>query len=114
VRQEVGPRHHPRPCLGEPALAAARRERLSDEAFTRRWEEILAEEATGQLLAARVANEERRYLRAMVRISPVRFGVSRLRAFCDSCARAGLDRLLLDRPAIFDLIPTLFRRSTRR
>ncbi len=54
-------------------------------------EEILAQEATGQLLAAWIAREELRYLLALARASPARpEASSRLCASCDWCARAGV------------------------
>jgi transposase len=78
----------------DPAWANRRRllrgrERLSDQAYARMWAEILAREATGQLLAAWIAKEELRYLLALARTSPARSEVaSRLFAFYDWCARA--------------------------
>jgi hypothetical protein len=58
--------------------------------FTRMWDEILAEEATGELLAAWIAKEELRYLLALARTGPARSEISsRLFAFYDWCARAG-------------------------
>ena len=39
-------------------------------AFTRMWDEILAQEATGELLAAWIAKEELRYLLALARTQP--------------------------------------------
>ena len=78
----------------DPAWANRRRllrarERLSDQAYARMWTEILAQEATGQLLAAWIAREELRYLLALARTSPARSEIaSRLFAFYDWCARA--------------------------
>ena len=78
----------------DPAWANRRRllrgrERLSDQQYTRMWEEILAQEQTGELLATWIAKEELRYLLALARSHPARSEVSnRLFAFCDWCARA--------------------------
>lgn len=78
----------------DPAWANRRRllrarERLTQQQFTRMWEEILARETTGELLAAWIAKEELRYLLALARTSPARSEVSsRLFAFYDWCARA--------------------------
>jgi transposase len=38
------------------------RERLTTEQFNRMWEEILTQEATGELLAAWIAKEQLRFL----------------------------------------------------
>ena len=56
----------------DPAWANRRRllrgrERLSDQAYDRMWSEILAQEATGELLATWIAKEELRYLLALAR-----------------------------------------------
>jgi transposase len=78
----------------DPAWANRRRllrgrERLSDQAYSRMWEEILAQEATDELLATWVAKEELRYLLALARSHPARSEISnRLFAFYDWCARA--------------------------
>jgi transposase len=53
------------------------------------WDEILAQEATGELLAAWIAKEELRYLLALARTGPARSEISsRPFAFYDWCARA--------------------------
>jgi transposase len=78
----------------DPAWANRRRllrgrERLSDQAYDRMWSEILAQEATGELLATWIAKEELRFLLALARTQPARSEVSnRLFAFYDWCARA--------------------------
>jgi transposase len=78
----------------DPAWANRRRllrgrERLSDQAYARMWDEILAQEATGELLATWIAKEELRYLLALARARPARSEISdRLFAFYDWCARA--------------------------
>jgi transposase len=78
----------------DPAWANRRRllrgrERLTEQQYTRMWGEILAQEATGELLAAWIAKEELRYLLALARTSPARSEISsRLFAFYDWCARA--------------------------
>ncbi len=78
----------------DPAWANRRRllrgrERLSDQAYARMWTEILAQEATGELLATWIAREELRYLLALARTRAPRSEVSnRLFASCDWCARA--------------------------
>jgi transposase len=90
TRQVLGRRGTSR----DPAWANRRRllrgrERLTDQAYARMWEEILAQEATGELLAAWIAKEELRYLLALARTRPARSEVSnRLFAFYDWCARA--------------------------
>jgi transposase len=78
----------------DPAWANRRRllrgrERLSDQAYDRMWSEILAQEATGELLATWIAKEELRFLLSLARTQPARSEVSnRLFAFYDWCARA--------------------------
>jgi transposase len=78
----------------DPAWANRRRllrarERLTEQAFTRMWEQILTQEATGELLATWIAKEELRYLLALARTLPPRSEISnRLFAFYDWCARA--------------------------
>jgi transposase len=90
TRQVLGRRGTAR----DPAWANRRRllrgrERLTDQQYTRMWEEILAQEATGELLATWIAKEELRYLLALARTQPARSEVSsRLFAFYDWCARA--------------------------
>ena len=90
TRQVLGRRGTAR----DPAWANRRRllrarERLTSQQFTRMWDEILAQEATGELLAAWIAKEELRYLLALARTSPARSEISsRLFAFYDWCARA--------------------------
>jgi transposase len=90
TRQSLGRRGIAR----DPAWANRRRllrgrERLSDQAYARMWEEILAQETTGQLLATWIAKEELRYLLALARTQPARSEISnRLFAFYDWCARA--------------------------
>ncbi len=90
TRQVLGRRGTTR----DPAWANRRRllrarERLTSEQFNRMWEQILAQEATGELLAAWIAKEELRYLLALARTHPPRSEVSsRLFAFYDWCARA--------------------------
>jgi transposase len=89
TRQVLGRRGTTR----DPAWANRRRllrarERLSGEQFTRMWDEILTQEATGEL-AAWIAKEELRYLLALARTRPPRSEISsRLFAFYDWCARA--------------------------
>jgi transposase len=78
----------------DPAWANRRRllrarERLTSQQFTRMWDEILSQEATGELLAAWIAKEELRYLLALARQHPPRSEISnRLFAFYDWCSRA--------------------------
>src|SRR5262249_6253449 len=70
------------------------RERLTSEQFSRMWEEILAREATGELLATWIAKEELRYLLALARTRPPRSEISnRLFAFDDWCARADVPQV---------------------
>ena len=89
TRQVLGRRGTAR----DPAWANRRRllrgrERLSDQAYSRMWDEILAQEATGELLAAWIAKEELRYL-LVARQHAARPEISsRLFAFYDWCARA--------------------------
>jgi transposase len=55
------------------------------------WQEILSQEATGELLATWIAKEELRYLLALALARPARSEISnRLFAFYDWCARAGV------------------------
>jgi len=90
TRQVLGRRGTTR----DPAWANRRRllrarERLTTEQFTRMWEEISAQEATGELLAAWIAKEELRFLLSLARTRPPRSEISnRLFAFYDWCARA--------------------------
>jgi transposase len=90
TRQVLGRRGTTR----DPAWANRRRllrarERLTQQQFTRMWDEILAREATGELLAAWIAKEELRYLLVLARTHPPRSEISnRLFASCDWCARA--------------------------
>jgi transposase len=90
TRQSLGRRG----TAKDPAWANRRRllrgrERLSEQAYDRMWEEILAKETTGQLLATWIAKEELRYLLALARTQPARSEVSnRLFAFYDWSARA--------------------------
>lgn len=90
TRQVLGRRGTSR----DPAWANRRRllrarERLSSEQFHRMWEEILTQEATGELLAAWIAKEELRYLLSVARQHAPRSEISnRLFAFYDWCARA--------------------------
>ena len=92
TRQVLGRRG----TTSDPAWANRRRllrgrERLSDQAYARMWTEILAQESTGELLAAWIAKEELRYLLSLARTSPARSEVSnRLFAFYDWCARANV------------------------
>jgi transposase len=78
----------------DPAWASGRRllrarERLHPEAFPKMWEEIQAQEATGELLAAWIVREELRYLLALARQNAPRSETSsRLFAFYDWCACA--------------------------
>jgi transposase len=78
----------------DPAWANRRRllrarERLTSEQFTRMWDEISAQEATGELLAAWIAKEELRFLLSLARTHAPRSEISnRLFAFYDWCARA--------------------------
>jgi transposase len=78
----------------DPAWANRRRllrgrERLTGQQYSRMWEEILAQEATGELLATWIAKEELRYLLALARTRPARSEISnRLFSFYDWCARA--------------------------
>jgi transposase len=90
TRQALGRRGTTR----DPAWANRRRllrgrERLTELQFTRMWDEILAKETTGQLLATWIAKEELRYLLALARTHAPRSEISnRLFAFYDWCARA--------------------------
>ncbi len=90
TRQVLGRRGTAR----DPAWANRRRllrarERLTQQQFTKMWDEILAQEATGELLAAWIAKEELRYLLALARThAPPSEVSSRLFAFYDWCARA--------------------------
>jgi transposase len=95
VRQRVTREHLGRRGTSkDPAWANRRRllrgrERLSDRAFTRMWDQITAHEPTGQLLAAWIAKEELRCLLALARTRPGRSDVStQLFRFYDWCARA--------------------------
>jgi transposase len=78
----------------DPAWANRRRllrarERLTTEQFNRMWEEILSQEATGELLATWIAKEELRFLLSLARTRAPRSEISnRLFAFYDWCARA--------------------------
>jgi transposase len=91
TRQALGRRGTTR----DPAWANRRRllrarERLTPEQFHRMWEEILTQEATGELLAW-IAKEELRYLLSLARAGPPRSEISnRLFAFYDWCARANV------------------------
>jgi transposase len=90
TRQVLGRRGTSR----DPAWANRRRllrarERLTAEQFHRMWEEISAQEATGELLAAWIAKGELRYLLSLARQHAPRAEISnRLFAFYDWCARA--------------------------
>jgi transposase len=90
TRQVMGRRGTSR----DPAWANRRRllrarERLTAEQFNRMWEEISAQEATGELLASWIAKEELRYLLSLARTHAPRSEISnRLFAFYDWCARA--------------------------
>jgi transposase len=90
ARQVLGRRGTSR----DPAWANRRRllwarERLTTEQFNRMWEEILSQEATGELLATWIAKEELRYLLSLARTHPPRSEISnRLFAFYYWCARA--------------------------
>ena len=90
TRQVLGRRGTSR----DPAWANRRRllrarERLTTQQFHRMWEEISAQEATGELLAAWIAKEELRFLLSLARTRPPRSEISnRLFAFYDWCARA--------------------------
>jgi transposase len=90
TRQVLGRRGTTR----DPAWANRRRllrarERLTAGQFHRMWEEILTQEATGELLAAWIAKEELRFLLSLARTHAPRAEVSnRLFAFYDWCARA--------------------------
>lgn len=95
VRQRVTREHLGRRGMAkDPAWANRRRllrgrERLSDRAFTRMWEQITAHEPTGQLLAAWIAKEELRFLLALAHQGATRSEISnRLFTFYDWCARA--------------------------
>jgi transposase len=90
----------------DPAWANRRRllrarERLTAEQFNRMWDDILSQEATGELLAAWIAREELRYLLSLARTRPPRSEISnRLFAFYDWCARA-------DVPEVTTLVRTI-------
>jgi transposase len=90
TRQALGRRGTAR----DPAWANRRRllrarERLTSEQFNRMWEEILSQEATGELLATWIAKEELRFLLSLARTHAPRSEISnRLFAFYDWCARA--------------------------
>ena len=95
VRQRVTREHLGRRGMAkDPAWANRRRllrgrERLSDRAFTRMWDQITAHEPTGQLLAAWIAKEELRCLLALARTQPAQSDIStQLFRFYDWCARA--------------------------
>lgn len=95
VRQRVTREHLGRRGMAkDPAWANRRRllrgrERLSDRAFARMWEQITTHEPTGQLLAAWIAKEELRCLLGLARTRPARSDVStQLFRFYDWCARA--------------------------
>jgi transposase len=97
VRQRVTREHLGRRGMAkDPAWANRRRllrgrERLSDRAFTRMWDQITAHEPTGQLLAAWIAKEELRCLLALARTQPAQSDIStQLFRFYDWCARAGV------------------------
>ncbi len=96
TRQVLGRRGTTR----DPAWANRRRllrarERLTQQQFTTMWDEILAQEATGELLAAWIAKEELRYLLALARTYPARSEISgRLFAFYDWCARADVPEVI--------------------
>lgn len=65
------------------------------------WEEILTQEATGELLAAWIAKEELRYLLSLARTRAPQSEISsRLFAFYDWCARA-------DVPEVTTLVRTV-------
>jgi hypothetical protein len=87
TRQALGRRGTTR----DPAWANRRRllrarERLTAEQFHRMREEILTQEATGELLAAWIAKEELRFLLSLARARPPRSEISnRLFAFYDWC-----------------------------
>jgi transposase len=90
TRQVLGRRGTSR----DPAWANRRRllrarERLTEQQFTKMWDEIQQQEATGELLAAWIAKEELRFLLSLARTRPPRSEISnRLFAFYDWCARA--------------------------
>jgi len=90
TRQVLGRRGTSR----DPAWANRRRllrarERLTSEQFHRMWEQISAQEATGELLATWIAKEELRFLLSLARTRPPQSEISnRLFAFYDWCARA--------------------------
>jgi transposase len=95
VRQRVTREHlGRRGTTKDPAWANRRRllrgrERLSDQAFSKMWEQISSHEPTGQLLAAWIAKEELRCLLALARTRPARSQISaQLFRFYDWCARA--------------------------
>ena len=90
TRQVLGRRGTTR----DPARANRRRllrarERLTREQFHRMGEEILTQEATGELLATWIAKEKLRYLLSLARTRPPQSEISnRLSAFYHWCARA--------------------------
>ena len=80
----------------DPAWASRRRllrgrERLSEQAFTRMWNDLIDAEPTGQLLAAWIAKEELRALLATARRGGQRHDIAhRLYRFYDWCARVDI------------------------
>ena len=95
VRQRVTREHlGRRGTAQDPAWANRRRllrarERLSERAFARMWNQITDHEPTGQLLATWIAKEELRSLLALARTGPARSDISnRLFAFYHWCQRA--------------------------
>jgi transposase len=83
----------------DPAWAARRRllrgrERLSDKAFRRMWNELIDGDATGQILSAWIAKEELRSLLATARRGGQRHDIAhRLHRFYDWCARSDIPEL---------------------
>ena len=92
TRQTLGRRGR----RSDPAWASRRRllrgrERLSEQAFTRMWNDLIDAEPTGQLLAAWIAKEELRALLATARRGGQRHDIAhRLYRFYDWCARVDI------------------------
>jgi transposase len=95
TRQALGRRGTTRdPAWGKRRRLLRARERLTPEQFHRMWEEILSQEATGDLLATWIAKEELRFLLSLACTHPARSEISNpLFAFYDWCARADVPEI---------------------
>jgi transposase len=79
--------------MGLPTWLLRGRERLSEQALTRMWNDLIDAEPTGQLLAAWIAREESRALLATTRRGGQRHDIAhRLHRFYDWCARVTFPR----------------------